>query len=330
MNRRLPILIALLAALALAACTAPSTPAPQSTAALTPITIYLTYQPDVQFAPFYVGIEKGFFKEQGLDVTLQHDAESTIARLVATGDAPFAVVSGEQVLLGRASDLPLVYVYRWYQKFPVAIASEVSQGIQTPADLKGHSVGTPMQEGASYIGLEALLASANLTDADINLQVTGFSQVETLVSGRVDAVVVYSTNEPVQLAAQGVDVNLLNVSDYADLVSNGIIASEQTVAQHPELVRAVDAAFSQALQYTIDHPDEAYTISQKYVEGLSDPSVAPTQQAVLARSIDVWRAARLGLSDLSSWQAMQDVLLRMGLLSAPLDLNKVFSNDFLP
>ncbi|HEC23090.1 MAG TPA: hypothetical protein ENI95_09245, partial [Chloroflexi bacterium] len=306
------------AALLLVACgggtPAVEEPAEESGTEPVSLTLYLGFRPDVQFAPYYVAVSKGFFADQGLDVTLQHESESTMARLVATNEAQFAVVSGEQVLLGRAQGLPIVYVFEWYQLYPVAVAAKAESGIEEPADLAGRSVGVPMLEGASYIGLEALLYSAGLTDADIQLEATGFTQVETLLTDRAEAVVVYATNEPIQLEAQGVDVNVMYVADYVDLVSNGIITNEQTIAEDPDLVRAVVTAFSQALQYTIENPDEAFEISKEFVEGLGDPDVEATQREVLDRSIGFWRAERLGQSDLASWQAMQEVLLQMGLL----------------
>lgn len=295
------------------------------------IELYMGFRPDVQFTPFYVGIEKGFFADHGLDVTTHHEAsESTMARLVATGEIKFAVLSGEQVLLGRAEDLPLVYFYEWFQQFPVAVAARQESGIATPADLAGRSVGVPVLSGASYIGFEALLATAGLSDSDISLEATGFTQVETLMADRVDAVVIYATNEPVQLEAQNVPVNLIPVSDYADLVSNGLVTSETVVEEEPELVKAVAAAFSEALQYTIDHPDEAFEIAAQYVEGLDDPDVEATQKAVLANSIPFWEADQLGYSDRGSWEQMQDLLIEMGLLDAPQNVDEAFSDEFLP
>ncbi len=327
------ILLALAALALLAACTAAPAASTPEPAAL-PVDLYLAFRPDVQFAPFYVGLDRGFFSARGLDVTLTHQPESDSIRLVGGAPAPgrmrVAVVSGEQVLLARAQDVPVRYVFAWYQRFPVAVASRAELGITRPADLAGHSVGVPMREGASYIGLAALLAAGGLTEADIDLQATGFTQVETLLANRVDAVVVYASNEPVQLEAAGAAVNLIYVADVVDLVSNGLAVSEADLAGRPDQVRALAAAFSEALTYTLDHPDEAYTISQKYVEGLADPQIESTQKAVLARSIELWRGDPPGHSSAAAWQAMHDTLLATGLLAAPLDVEAAYTNDFLP
>ncbi|GAB4474492.1 MAG: ABC transporter substrate-binding protein [Anaerolineae bacterium] len=332
-HQRIALAVALTIFVLLLAGCAGQTAAPAAageTAPLTPITLYMGFRPDVQFAPFYVGIEKGFFAEQGIALTTQHASESDMVRLVGTGEILFAIVSGEQVLLARAQGVPIVYVYEWYEDYPVAIAAKAGMGINTPADLAGRSVGVPMQEGASYIGLEALLASAGLTDADINLQVTGFTQVETLATDRVEAVVIYASNEPVQLEAQGIEAVVIRVADYSDLVSNGMITSEEVIREQPELVRAMAAALTQALEYTAANPDEAFAIAQQYVEGLDDPALAEVQKAVLERSIALWGSGRYGETDLAAWQAMQDLLLRMGLLDTPQDLEAAFTNEFLP
>jgi NitT/TauT family transport system substrate-binding protein len=333
-------LAAVLLAALLAACSATPTPSPTSApspestgeaeSALTPVRLSLGYIPDVQFTPFYVGIEKGFFADHGIDLTTEHRQETDGARLVATGEIPFAVVSGEQVLLGREQGMPLVYVFEWYQRFPVAIAAKTDSGIKTPEDLAGRSVGTPVKEGASYIGLEALLGTAGLTDEDIDLQTTGYSQVETLVSDRVDAVVIYVANEPVQLEAAGEDITVIEVADYADLVSNGLVTSEEVIADNPELVREMVAGLAESLQYTIDHPDEAFEISQGYVEGLDDPATAETAREVLARSIELWKGDPLGYSKGESWEAMQQILLDTGLLTTQQDIDAAYTNEFLP
>lgn len=332
-------LFLLIAVLMLAGCGADrageQTPAagpeePAEAEAMIPIRISLGYIPDVQFTPYYVGIEKGFFAERGLDVTTEHRQETEGAKLLATGEIPFAVLSGEQVLLAREQGLPLVYVFEWYDKFPVAIAAKTSAQINQPGDLAGRSVGVPVREGASYIGLQALLTAGGLDESGIDLQTIGYAQVEALVTDQVDAVVVYAANEPAKLAAEGEEITILYVSDYAHLVSNGIVTSETLIEENPGLVRDVAAAFAEALQYTIDHPDEAFEISKKYVEGLDDPEIEDVQRDVLARSIELWRADVLGQTDEASWVEMQNLLLEIGLLEEAQDVGGAFTNAYLP
>jgi NitT/TauT family transport system substrate-binding protein len=284
----------------------------------------------VQFAPLYVAIEKGYFRQQGLAIEFDYSFETDAVALVGAGELQFAVVSGEQVLLARAQGLPVVYVAAWYQQYPVAVVSKAGESIRVPADLKGKRIGLPGLYGANYIGLEALLFSAGLSDADVTLDSIGFNQVEALAADQEQAVSVYAANEPVQLRAQGYEINEIRVADYVQLASNGLITNEKTIAEDPDLVRRMTAAFLSGLEATIRDPDEAYRFCQAHVPNLSEADEA-MQKQVLARSIELWKTdGRLGASDAQAWENMQDTLLTMGLLTQTLDVGQAFTNEFLP
>jgi NitT/TauT family transport system substrate-binding protein len=216
----------------------------------------------------------------------------------------------------------------WYQDYPVGVAALSEQDIHTPADLAGKKIGLPGLYGASYIGLRALLSAARLQERDVTLDSIGFNQVEALVSGQEQAVVVYAANEPVQLRAQGYTIDELLVSSYLQLASNGLITNEATRAENPELVQRMVDATLQGIADTIANPAEAYQISLAYIEALATAD-ATVQQQVLATSITFWQAERLGYSDPVAWENMQQVLLNMGLLAEPLDASLAFTNQFI-
>lgn len=289
----------------------------------------LGYIPNIQFAPLYVAVEKGYFKEAGIEIEFDYSFETDAMALVGANELQFAVVSGEQILLARAQGLPVVYVAAWYQQYPVAVVSKAGQGIAAPADLKGKKIGLPGLFGANYIGLDALLFSAGLKESDVTLDSIGFTQVESLATDRDEAVSVYAVNEPVQLRAQGYEINELLVADYVQLASNGLITNEKTIAENPDLVKRMVSVLVKALEYTIANPDEAYELSKPHVENLAQADEA-VQKEVLARSIELWKAERVGYSDAKAWENMQEVLLKMGLLTKPLDLSKAFTNEFVP
>lgn len=303
---------------------------PKAQTELREITINLTYVPNVQFSPFYVAIEKGFFEAEGLKVNLVYGNEADMVALVGSNHQQFMIASGEQVLLSREQGLPVIAVANWYKDYPVGIAALKESGITEPKDLIGKKIGLPGLYGANYIGMEALAGQTGLKSKDYELVSIGFNQVEALVSKTVDAVVVYLANEPVQLRELGYEINVMAVKDHIHLVGNCLVTNESSMANEPDLVRSVTKAFVQGIQYAAEHPDETWEISQKYVENLTDET-APIQRKVLDESIKLWLLDRQSQEEqMKSWSNMMQVLLDIGLMKNAIDLDKVYSNEFLP
>jgi NitT/TauT family transport system substrate-binding protein len=302
---------------------------PTPTPALTKVRLALGYIPDIQFAPLYVAEAKGYFAASGIQIDLAYMDENQAVALVGSNELQFAVVSGEQIPLARAQGLPVVYVAAWYQKYPVSVVSKANLGITVPADLRGKTIGLPGLYGANYIGLRALLHAAGLNEADVTLDSIGYTQVAALSSGRDQAVSVYTANEPIQLRNQGYTLSELRVSDFVQLASNGLITNEKTIASNPKLVQRMVSVILHGISDTIADPAAAYQASLAYVDTLAQADTA-VQKQILATTIDLWKADRLGYSDPKAWDNMQAVLLDMGLLTKPLDLSKAFTNQFIP
>jgi len=296
---------------------------------LTKIRLPMGYIPNIQYAPFYAAIERGYFKDAGIEIEFDYSFETDGVKLVGVGELPFAVVSGEQVLLARAQDVPVTYVAAWYQQYPISVVSKADANISKTEDLKGKTIGLPGLFGANYIGLRALLFSAGLSESDVTLEEIGFNQVELVVAGNQTIIVGYAANEPIQLQAQRIDVTELRVSDAVQLAANGILASEKVIAEDPELVKGFVGAFLKGLQYTIENPDDAYAMSAAYVPNFADQD-QKVQKEILTTSIDLWKADRLGYSDPQAWENMQNILLEMKLIPEKMDLSKAFTNEFVP
>jgi len=299
------------------------------TGALIQISLPMGYIPNIQFAPFYVAVEKGYFKDAGIEIEFDYKFETDGVALVGAGELPFAVVSGEQVLLARAQGLPVTYVAAWYQQYPVSVVAKSEAGVLIPQDLKGRKIGLPGLFGANYVGLRALLNAGKLTEDDVTLDSIGFNQVELMAAGEQDIVVGYTANEPIQLKARGIAVTEIRVADYAQLAANGLLAGEKVIAENPDLVRAFVGAFLKGLQYTIDNPNEAFTLSESHIPNFVDLDM-DVQKQVLDTSIEQWKADRLGYSDPQAWENMQNVLIDMSLLTEKMDLSKAFTNEFIP
>ncbi len=308
----------------LAACASPSTT--PTARPLTPVQLAMGYNPDIQFAPFYVAAEKGYFREAGIEIEFVTMYEDTSVPLLGKNELQFANVSAEQVIQARAQGLPVKYVLKWWEQYPIAVVSKADTGIKSPADLKGRKVGIPGLFGASYVGWRALLNAAGLPEDAVQLEAIGFTQTAALTQNQVEAVIVYANNEPVQLAAAGQPLNVIYISDYVKLASNGLATNEQTIKDRPALVAGMVTAFRQGLQDTLADPEAALQISLNYID---PPPPADVARQVLAASIKMWQTDQPGVSDKARWETTQSVLLEMGLIPAPIDLDQAFTNQFI-
>lgn len=300
---------------------------------LTPVTLFLPYIPNVQFAPVYVAAQRGYFADEGIAIALENNFnEADGLERLAAGNLRFAIASGEQVLLARGQDRPLVYVYEWYHRFPVGIASPVALDLTEPQDLAGRTIGFPGVYGTSYVGLRALLDGAGMSESDLGeLRAIGFTAPENICAGEVEAAVIYVVNEPIAIAQECTPVNVIAVADYANLVANGLLTNEATIRDEPELVRGMVRAIARGVADTMADPDAAFTISvENYVDDLLEDRFAQERQ-VLENSLALWEADDPGRTDPAAWETTQRILLEAGLLAAPLDdLSAAYDMSFLP
>jgi NitT/TauT family transport system substrate-binding protein len=344
-------------------------------------TFFLTFVPNVQFAPVYAAIEEGHFESVGLNVQIEHGDENIGVDRIAANELQFGLISGEEVIKARANGRPVVYVYEWFQRYPVGIVTPAGALANGVSDLAGRRVGIPGRFGASYNGLVALLSANNLVEQDIQLEAIGFNAPEVFCLGGVEAAVVYINNEPLQIEQRAAEsqcgdiqsVDVYPVSEAIDMVSNGLITNEDTIANNPALVTAMVGAFDAGLRSVINNPSAAYLLTTNYVENLPlsdafraalesestaqveflatnpDREALTTSRAellerlqaefvpadlvqfqVLLNTITLWDADSLGMTDPSSWDATQDVLIQAALLNEPIDTAAAFTNDFIP
>lgn len=293
-------------------------------AALINVSIGLGYIPDIQFAPFYVALSKGYYKAAGLNVTLNHGIVTDLFGEMMSNKDTFVFATGDETLVARSKNLPVVDVSTLYQRYPVSIIVPANSPIKTLADLKGHTIGEPGPFGSTHIGVLALLHHAGLTTSDVTLKSIGFTQVSALKQGRVDAVVGYTNNEPLQLGRLGMQVRTFDVSDYQPLVSNGIITTESTLHdQNLNVVQPFVQATLKGLQDVISNPAEALQIGKSYIPGLKVDTAMDELQA----TIPIWKGSGQhapGYNDSATWQAMAQFLAGQKLIPASLDVSKAF------
>jgi NitT/TauT family transport system substrate-binding protein len=312
-----------LLALLLAACSPGAISGPSASAGLRHVTLLLGFRPDVQFAPFYVGQQDGFYADAGLDVTIAHKQAPDVQRLVADGQAEFGVADATDVMIARTSGIPVVYVSTLYERFPVAIIGRTGAVPSDPAGLAGKTIGTPGKFGSSWHALLALLSAGGLGADDVTIrEYPQFNQADGLANGDVDLITGFRNNEPLRLEAQGIGVDLLTVDQIAPLPGPGTIVGQALLDSDPDLVRRFAQATARAQQAVIDDPALGLQAARVSVPTIADD--LDTARAVLEATTELWAGEggfTGGAIDGSRWQEAYAIMRRLGFLdgAVPLD-----------
>lgn len=302
-----------------------------ATAARRAIIVGMPYIPNIQFANFYVASEKGFFADEGLDVTFDYNFENDVVQRIATKNKiEFALASADSVLLARAQGLPVKAVMSTSQAFPVAFMSKSTLPLAYPADLKGKVIGIPGRFGASYIGLQALLYAGGLTESDVTIQEIGFNQVPALLSDKVQIISGYANNEPIQLAAQGTAVNVLRVSDFYPMASDQLIVNESLITAEKDVVTKFTRALQKGMQAVSDDPAAAYTTSLKYIPEAKAADQAVTTD-ILKATVAMWQGNTntFGLIQPAQWAKTHELLRSVLLLKQDVDVTTAYDVSFV-
>jgi NitT/TauT family transport system substrate-binding protein len=290
------------------------------------VTLLLGFRPDVQFAPFYVAQQEGFYADAGLEVTIEHRQAPDVQRLVADGQAEFGVADATDVMIARTSDIPIRYVSALYQSFPVALIGERGTAPDDPAGLVGLRIGTPGQFGSSWHALLALLDAGELTRDDVAIrEYPQFNQVDGLSNGDVDLITGFRNNEPLQLEARGMDVDLLTVDAVAPLPGPGVIVGDLVLRCERDLVEAFVAATAAAQGAVIDDPDLGFRAAEVAVPEIAEaPDVA---RAVLAATVELWGGDGFadGAIDEELWRTAYETMRRLGFIDGSVPVEEMIA-----
>jgi NitT/TauT family transport system substrate-binding protein len=297
------------------------------------ITVAMTYIPNVQFAPWYVAAEKGFFRAEGLNVNFDYRMDIDALPLVAEGKIDFAIAGGDQVITARSHDIPVIYLATLYANFPPTIIALAKSGIKNPQDLKGKKIGLPLY-GTNLLAVKAVLNKAGIAEADVQLIDVGYTQIPSLISGKVDAVVGFANNEPLVLKDQGWQIHQIDSWRYFPLVGHGLISGEKTVTANPKMVRAMVRATIKGMRYSLDHPEEAYAICLRYVPDLSKDQRG-LQKRILYNSMELWqneftKRNGLGQSDPKAWEESEQLMHKYGLIEKEPLIRELLNLSFIP
>ena len=248
----------LLLILAIAAALAPLT-----ATAKEDISLQLKWKHAFQFAGYYMALEKGYYDEAGLNVTIMEGGpEHSPLKHVLSGEGHYAI-SDSGILVSHAKGHPVKVLAAVFQHSPLALAVRKDSGIRSFKDLRGKRV--MMQRDEMDASIVAALHKAGVSDSDFIRQETTFN-LDDLINGNTDAFSVYTSDQPHQLKERGVAYRLLEPIQFdIDFYGDLLFTSEKEVARYPVRANAFMQASLRGWHYALEHVDETISlIRNKY------------------------------------------------------------------
>jgi putative hydroxymethylpyrimidine transport system substrate-binding protein len=316
----------------LAACGGGGEPSIGSPSEPQPFSLDLDWYVNPDHAGIYTAIERGFFRQVGLDVKPQVPSDpSAPIKEVAAGRADLAVSYEPEVLLAADKGLDVEAVAAVADSPLTSLISLPKAGIASAAGLNGTTVGTA---GIPYQSdyLDTILQTAGLPDSAAREVNVGLNLLPALIGGRVDAILGGFRNiEGVDLRLRGLDpriipVDRLGVPTYDELV---LVARRSTVEEHPEAIRAFIAALGRGTDYARAHPQEAANAVISAGKGL-DPMQTRAEVAATLPLLAPPQGRPYGYLDPSAWRAYAQWMAAHELISSAPSPSDVLTNELLP
>lgn len=281
-------------------------------------------------ANLHVANELGYAEENGIRFVLESALGSTDGtKLVSTGQAEAAYPSPFVSITARASGVPIVSVFNTLQTNIFGFAVKPDSDIKDIADLKGKKVA--LGDGGWTVIAAPLLASAGLTVDDIEWVVAGERRQLAVEQGDVDAVLTWEM-EYQNWADQGLDFRVFG-QDSVPYQSNGLVMSEELIAQDPDLVRSIVRAAAMGAEFIQYNPEAAAEISASMYEGTT-PNSQEGMTAVVEKLAELMAGGDAstdgyGVHRVDDWQSLADSLFDDGVIGAEVDTSEMLTNEFI-
>lgn len=297
------------------------------------VTVQLSWFPSVEYAGFYAAIENGYFKDENIEVTLiPGGPEVNPLAEVESGKAQFGITTGDSLIISKANNQNYVAVATIFRQNPLVVMSLNSSSIKKPEDLAGKKVGVIAPDLSTTYDIQflALLRTLNIDQTSMTFEaIDDYNGASELITGGMDAMSgSFATNEPIQATMAGNDVSLIYYKDYGvNVYANVLFTSEEFLQSNSDLITRMVRATMKGYQFSVENPDKAAEFALKY-----DPTLDLAFQVnVMTAQIPIIDTgdAPIGAMDGDVWETTQQILLDFNLITEPIDLNTVYTNQFI-
>ncbi len=301
-------------------------------ATLTPVTFQLNWYPGGYHAGFYVALQQGYYKAEGLSVNIvPGNGSTTAAQLVATGQVAMGYADADPAMELIAKGAKMRAVATIYQSNPDAVEALSGSGITSVADLKGKTVGLP--PGSQDAMMPLLLGANGLTMSQVHLvHVATDALIPFLLEHKVDAILGSVDFYNVTMSERGVKyVSLPFATNGVPTVSDSIIVTDRFLQAHPSIVRRFVAASLRGWNYAFHHPAVAVADIEKSAPGQAQSSRSVYLQLQATASLVCTDGAKfVGKATPQAWANSQKLLSSVGLLPKGVNPVKYYTYQYLP
>jgi len=297
---------------------------------LTKVSLALDWFPWSNHSGLYVAQERGYFEEQGLDVTIYVPGDpSTVLLTVEAGRDDFGISYQPELLLAREQGIDVVSIMAMVQHPLNSVMALTESGIVEPKDLKGMKVGAPGLPSDEAL-IDTMLRSQGLTIDDVEMVNVGFDLIPALISKNVDAIVgAYWVHESISANNQGFDLNIMRMEEHGvpDFYELVIVASEEKIADDPDVVQRFVKAVTRGYKDAIADPLDAVAVL-KSVKPETDLEIENSGVALLA---PLWATDNgvFGWQEQARWEEFAEWMVASGRLSSADDATKAYDNQFV-
>ncbi|NHC46723.1 ABC transporter substrate-binding protein [Motilibacter aurantiacus] len=268
------------------------------------VTLTLNWVPYGEHAAFYYGVKEGLYEAEGIDLTIQPgNGSGNTVQQVAQRNTDFGWADTPPLLKGINSGMKVKSAGVFLQKGPSSVEFFADKGITKPADLVGKRVGgTP---GDAMYGTFPAWLELNGVDPDdvqvVNMDASG--KIAALIEGKVDAIQgFYHDQAPTIENQTGKEVEALPFADFGmNLLGTGLVASDSTIEDDPELVESMVRATSQAFKQAAANQDAAVAAMSEMAEQAPAPEVLKAQMDLTVGLLGLDAAPAPGANTEDQW-----------------------------
>src|SRR5215468_8698698 len=282
------------------------------------------------FGPIRLAKGKGYFAEAGIDVNFAAGRGGVdVAKQVGAGNAPLGGIVADGPIMVRQNGVPIKIVAVFGGRGFMQLVVREDSGVEKPADLKGKTISVMSFQDTTYYALLGLLASAGLTQNDLDIQSAGPTGVwEFVATGKsVGMAGVPDWIPPVQAA--GVKVKVIPTDEYFPHMAQGIAASDQIIKEKPEMVRKFVHAALHGMKDIMNDPDKEADNFVRFVPDWKGKEGAVRFAFNMYAKLVYPGQKELGEVNAERLAKLQDFYLAKGFIQKATPVEELYSNAFI-